>query len=290
MKFHPFLLVGLLALSCHAAPVSAEDALIRKVIVRTGIVENVRTQMRRQMEATRGAHPELPLQTWKKVELEIQSTQMEDEMVQVWQKSFTVAELTEIDKFMSTATGKKFFQTSQVLVSRTAAVAALTGVRILRSAPKRASRQISAGPQVGRPGPKSVRKHEARRVCRGSFAMMFGIAAALMTLAGTWNGGLTRAEVDVSSGQEFVQVDASGGVDVLAAARTATRGNPDTAKARVAKFPLDIGEALIDGPVFFQRTGIMVGGKLFTLSKTTLGWRQWNANFDGTGKVNSVTL
>lgn len=130
MKFHPFLLVGLLALSCHAAPVSAEDALIRKVIVRTGIVENVRTQMRRQMEATRGAHPELPLQTWKKVELEIQSTQMEDEMVQVWRKSFTVAELTEIDKFMSTETGKKFFQTSQVLVSRTAAVAALTGVRI----------------------------------------------------------------------------------------------------------------------------------------------------------------
>lgn len=130
MKFHPILLVGVLALSCHAAPASAEDALIRKVIVRTGIVENVRTQMRRQMEATRAAHPELPVQTWKKVELEIQSTQMEDEMVQVWRKSFTVAELTEIDKFMSTETGKKFFQTSQVLVSRTAAVAALTGVRI----------------------------------------------------------------------------------------------------------------------------------------------------------------
>lgn len=82
------------------------------------------------MESTRREHPSLPLATWKQVETEIASTKMEDEMVGVWKGAFSLQELKEIDRFLSTPTGKKFFQVSQTVVPRMAAVAALAGVRV----------------------------------------------------------------------------------------------------------------------------------------------------------------
>lgn len=124
------LILVLVVPSIAAATASNLDAQLRKMLALSGVTENVRQQLQLQLAEARRVHPDLPLQTWKRAEEEIQSPKMEDDMVAVWRGAFTSSELTDVIRFLSTATGKKFFKTTQQLMPRTAAVAALTGVRV----------------------------------------------------------------------------------------------------------------------------------------------------------------
>lgn len=115
----------------------------------------------------------------------------------------------------------------------------------------------------------------------------FILCAILAQISG-WSGGVTKGDIDVTPQVEYIQLDAAGGIHVLTAGKIATKTNSDSGHARVAQFPIQASEQIIDGPIFFSKPVTAAGGKLYAISKTNSGWRQRIAAFDVSGKVSSL--
>ena len=52
-------------------------------------------------------------------------------MSRLWAETYTTSELTQIEKFMGTPVGRKFFRNNQTLMPRLAASAALESIQLL---------------------------------------------------------------------------------------------------------------------------------------------------------------
>lgn len=119
-----------LTVTRSASADSKTPDLARQLIAETGVLTQVRDQMRQLIKQTQAQNPTLPGSTFEALERELVSPKLEADMVAVWTKHFTTAELKQILAFVRTPTGRKFYRTSGMLSSQLGAVAGLAGFRL----------------------------------------------------------------------------------------------------------------------------------------------------------------
>jgi hypothetical protein len=126
----PRLLCSLL-LSSISSFAAGDLAVAQRVVALSGMPEAARAQMRALEAEAKRKNPDLPGSTWEKVEKELYSPKMEEQMSRLWAETYATSELTQIEKFMGTPVGHKFFRNNQTLMPRLAASAALESIQLL---------------------------------------------------------------------------------------------------------------------------------------------------------------
>lgn len=106
------------------------SALARQLITETGVLTQVRDQMRQLIQQTRSQYPAFPASTFDAMERELAAPKLEADMVAVWSRHFTIGEMQQILTFVRTPTGRKFYRASGMLSSQLGAVAGLAGLRL----------------------------------------------------------------------------------------------------------------------------------------------------------------
>jgi len=116
--------VAFLLVSVHAFAEGNQSMALR-VVRTTGMADAARGQMRNLMRDAQQKNPDISRSTWDKVARQIESPKLDQEMAHLWAQTYTISELRQIQTFISTPAGRKFFKNNQTLMPRLAACAAL---------------------------------------------------------------------------------------------------------------------------------------------------------------------
>lgn len=128
----PLLLALLLPLQILATEPESER-ILRQILQEQGVLLQMRAGLQAQIDATKQKNPWLPPETIQKLESSIQEDQMVRELLPVWSKRFSNAELQEILRFAKTSAGRKYFQSNQKMTAESGLILSLYGLRIYKS-------------------------------------------------------------------------------------------------------------------------------------------------------------